>query len=150
MAAIADTKVMGGPQQSGRQGHAKSFPVWRWVILLAAAAYFFIPLWAALRFAGIGAFRSVLSQPGFASSLGLSARLAIITTVITIALDAADRRLRSPAATGGAPVWRLRRDRHRGRGRWLATRWLEGSGVRLENGVAVDAGCALNLRVRGG
>lgn len=86
MAAIADTKVMGGPQQSGRQGHAKSFPVWRWVILLAAAAYFFIPLWAALRFAGIGAFRSVLSQPGFASSLGLSARLAIITTVITIAL----------------------------------------------------------------
>ena len=31
----------------------RSFPVWRWVILLVAAIYFLIPLYAALRFAGL-------------------------------------------------------------------------------------------------
>ena len=63
-----------------------SFPVWRWVVLLLAAAFFLIPLWAALRFAGISAFGSVIGFSGFASSLGLSLRLAVITTVITIVL----------------------------------------------------------------
>jgi putative spermidine/putrescine transport system permease protein len=56
------------------------------VILLVAAVYFLIPLFAALRFAGIGAFGSVISESGFTSSLGLSVRLAVVTTVITIAL----------------------------------------------------------------
>jgi len=60
--------------------------VWRWVVLIVAAVYFLLPLWAALRFAGIGAFGSVISQPGFTSSLALSVRLAILTTLITIAL----------------------------------------------------------------
>ena len=60
--------------------------VWRWVVLLVAAAYFLLPLWAALRFAGMGAFGSVISEPGFTSSLALSVRLAVITTLITIAL----------------------------------------------------------------
>ena len=41
---------------------------------------------AALRFAGISAFGSVIGEAGFTSSLGLSVRLAVITTVITIAL----------------------------------------------------------------
>lgn len=60
--------------------------VWRWLILVLASVYFLIPLIAALRFAGIRSFASVISQPGFTSSLGLSVRLAIITTIITIAL----------------------------------------------------------------
>ena len=63
-----------------------TFLVWRWVVLLLAAAFFLIPLWAALRFAGISAFGSVIGFAGFASSLGLSLKLAIITTLITIAL----------------------------------------------------------------
>jgi putative spermidine/putrescine transport system permease protein len=60
--------------------------VWRWVVLLISGAFFLIPLLVALRFAGISAFGSVVSQSGFTSSLGLSVRLAIITTLVTIAL----------------------------------------------------------------
>ncbi len=60
--------------------------VWRWVILVLAGVYFLIPLFAALRFAGISAFGSVIGESGFTSSLGLSVRLAVITTLITIAL----------------------------------------------------------------
>jgi putative spermidine/putrescine transport system permease protein len=60
--------------------------VWRWVVLLVAAVYFLLPLWAALRFAGVSAFGSMISEPGFTSSLALSVRLAVITTLITIAL----------------------------------------------------------------
>jgi putative spermidine/putrescine transport system permease protein len=56
------------------------------VILILAAAYFLIPLAAALRFAGIKALGSVVSQAGFTDALWLSVRLAIVTTLITIAL----------------------------------------------------------------
>jgi putative spermidine/putrescine transport system permease protein len=48
--------------------------------------FFLLPLIVAFRFAGIKSFGAVLTQPGFASSLGLSLRLALITTVITIVL----------------------------------------------------------------
>ena len=56
------------------------------MVLIVTAVYFLLPLWAALRFAGIGAFGSVVSEAGFTSSLALSVRLAVITTVLTIAL----------------------------------------------------------------
>jgi putative spermidine/putrescine transport system permease protein len=56
------------------------------VILVLAGVYFLIPLIAAFRFSGIKAFGSVVSQSGFTAALGLSARLAVITTVITIVL----------------------------------------------------------------
>jgi putative spermidine/putrescine transport system permease protein len=69
-----------GPRQR------EPLPIWRWVILLLAGAFFLIPLLVAFRFAGIKAFGSVLSQSGFTSSLGLSVRLAIVTTLITVAL----------------------------------------------------------------
>jgi putative spermidine/putrescine transport system permease protein len=65
---------------------ARNGTVWRWVILIVAGVYFLIPLWAALRFAGISAFGSVIGEDGFTSSLGLSVRLAVVTTVITVAL----------------------------------------------------------------
>jgi putative spermidine/putrescine transport system permease protein len=67
-------------------GTRRSLPIWRWAILIVAGVYFLIPLWAALRFAGIKAFGSVLSQDGFTSSLGLSVRLAVVTTLVTILL----------------------------------------------------------------
>ena len=83
MAAIADTEA--APRTRG-QGPARSLPIWRWVILLVAAAYFLIPLWAALRFAGIKALGSVVTQAGFGDALWLSVRLAVVTTIITIVL----------------------------------------------------------------
>jgi putative spermidine/putrescine transport system permease protein len=74
------------PPRRSQTPKRESLPVWRWVILVLAGVYFLIPLIAAFRFAGISAFGSVISQSGFTSSLGLSARLAVIATVITIAL----------------------------------------------------------------
>ena len=87
MAAIARPREA-GPQEAGRQeaGPRRSYPVWRWVILIVAGVYFLVPLFAALRFAGITAFGSVISETGFTSSLGLSVRLAVVTTVVTIVL----------------------------------------------------------------
>ncbi|HTX83960.1 MAG TPA: ABC transporter permease [Streptosporangiaceae bacterium] len=64
----------------------RSFPVWRWAILLIAAAYFLIPLYAGFQFAGFKAFPDVFKQSGFVSAIGLSLRLAAITTVITLVL----------------------------------------------------------------
>jgi putative spermidine/putrescine transport system permease protein len=61
-------------------------PVWRWVILLIAAVYFLLPLYAALRFAGLHAFGSVFTQGGFGSSLWLSVKLAVVTWAITMLL----------------------------------------------------------------
>jgi putative spermidine/putrescine transport system permease protein len=61
-------------------------PVWRWIVLLLAGAFFLLPLLVAFRFAGIKSFGSVLSQSGFTSSLSLSVRLAIVTTLITVIL----------------------------------------------------------------
>ena len=74
MAAIADTEAAA---PAGRQRPDRSLPIWRWVILLAAGAYFLVPLWAALRFAGIKALGSVVTQAGFTDALWLSVRLEI-------------------------------------------------------------------------
>ena len=65
---------------------ARGNTVWRLVVLVVAGVYFLLPLWAALRFSGISAFGSVVGESGFGSSLGLSVRLAVVTTLITIAL----------------------------------------------------------------
>ena len=83
MAAIADTEAA---PRTRRQGPGQSRPIWRWVILLVAGVYFLIPLWAALRFAGIKALGSVVTQAGFGDALWLSIRLAVVTTIITIVL----------------------------------------------------------------
>ena len=89
MAAIAEPAVgrAASPRARGRRRSGSSAgTVWRWVILLVAGVYFLVPLIVALRFAGIKAFGSVVSETGFTSSLGLSVRLAVITTVITVVL----------------------------------------------------------------
>jgi putative spermidine/putrescine transport system permease protein len=62
------------------------FPVWRWVILLIAGVYFLLPLYAAIRFAGLKAFGSVFTQPDFGSSLWTSIQIAAMTWAITMAL----------------------------------------------------------------
>ena len=58
MAAVADVEAGAQTPASatGPAARRRSFPVWRWVILLVAAVYFLIPLYAALRFAGLKAF----------------------------------------------------------------------------------------------
>jgi putative spermidine/putrescine transport system permease protein len=85
MAALTRSPLAarGAPPGGSRR---RSLPVWRWVILLAAAGYFLVPLGGALRFAGVSAFGGVIDQPGFTTSLWLSVRLAVLTTAITLAL----------------------------------------------------------------
>lgn len=73
------------PASAPRRGRG-GFPVWRWAVLLLAALYFLLPLYGALRFSGFSAFGSVLGQAGFGTALWLSVRLAILTTLITLAL----------------------------------------------------------------
>jgi len=67
-------------------GQRRPRPVWRWLVLVVAGLYFLMPLYAAARFAGVKAYGSLLSEPGFTDALWLSVRLAIITTLITLAL----------------------------------------------------------------
>jgi len=87
---LGDGQVAGGQPRGGlprgRAGTRDGFTPWRWLILIVAGVYFLIPLYAAVRFAGWGSFGSVVHQSGFTSSLGLSVRLAAITTVITLVL----------------------------------------------------------------
>ena len=86
MAAVAETREVRARRRAARQGMAGSGTIWRWVVLVLAGAFFLLPLIVAFRFAGIKAFGSVVSETGFTSSLSLSVRLAIVTTVITIVL----------------------------------------------------------------
>ena len=92
MAAINDYATQGWFQRLRRMqsGDALSrsgkFPVWRWVILLIAGVYFLLPLYAAIRFAGVKAFGSVFTQPGFGSSLWVSVQIAAMTWAITMVL----------------------------------------------------------------
>jgi putative spermidine/putrescine transport system permease protein len=88
MAAV--TSVEAGAQTPApaarRAARRRSFPVWRWAILLIAAVYFLIPLYAALRFAGLKAFTEVVGYTGFSAAIELSLRLAVVTTILTLVL----------------------------------------------------------------
>jgi len=92
VAAVTESAVGRAASPRTRRGRGDGSPrasaatVWRWVVLLIAGLYFLVPLAVALRFAGIKSFGSVVSESGFTSALGLSVRLAIVTTVITIVL----------------------------------------------------------------
>lgn len=86
MAAIATTEAGAQAPAPAGQAQRRRYPVWRWVILLLAGAYFLIPLYAALRFAGAKAFPDIFKQSWFFSAIGLSLRLAVITTIITLVL----------------------------------------------------------------
>jgi|SRR5215469_5578084 len=90
MAAITeapDNRRASGRRPARRPDNSKRRPaVWRWAILVVAGVFFLLPLWGALRFSGISAFGGVISQAGFTAALWLSVRLAIVTTLITLAL----------------------------------------------------------------
>jgi putative spermidine/putrescine transport system permease protein len=87
MQAAVAASMNEGRSGSGRTSRRiKGATIWRWVILILAGVYFLLPLWSALRFAGTSAFGSLIGFAGFGSSLWLSVKLAIITTLITIAL----------------------------------------------------------------
>ena len=88
MAAVASvqTGAQAPSPTSRRTARRRSFPAWRWAILLVAAAYFLIPLYSALRFSGFKAFTKVTTYPQFGSAFALSLRLALIATVLTLVL----------------------------------------------------------------
>jgi putative spermidine/putrescine transport system permease protein len=88
MAAVAsvDTSAQAPSPTATSPAARRRYPVWRWAILLIAAVYFVIPLYAGFRFAGLKAFPDVFKQSGFISAIGLSLRLALITTVLTLLL----------------------------------------------------------------
>src|SRR3984957_2011641 len=84
--APAEGGEMAAINQAARSARSGKFPVWRWVILLVAGVYFLLPLYAAIRFAGVKAFGSVFTQPGFGSSLWVSIQISAMTWAITMAL----------------------------------------------------------------
>jgi putative spermidine/putrescine transport system permease protein len=88
MAAVAGIERAGqaAPAPARRATRRRSYPVWRWLILTAAGVYFAIPLYAALRFAGLASFGQVIHQVGFSDALTLSVKLAVVTTVLTLLL----------------------------------------------------------------
>ncbi len=82
-----------GPAARGRS-RWRSLRVWRFFVLAAAGTYFLLPLWAALRFSlaynGSGwsgeAYSGLFGQQGFSSAIWLSVQLAVVTTLVTLAL----------------------------------------------------------------
>jgi putative spermidine/putrescine transport system permease protein len=88
MAAVAEAGPASLPAgtSAGTPRARRSYPVWRWIILILAGLYFLIPLYAAFQFTGMSAFGQVFSQVGFSDALMLSLKLAVITTVLTLVL----------------------------------------------------------------
>jgi putative spermidine/putrescine transport system permease protein len=79
-------QVTANDTRKKRRGPRQRSAAWRWVVMLIAGIYFLLPLYAALRFAGLSGFGDVFTTPGFGSSLWLSIRLAAVTWIITMAL----------------------------------------------------------------
>jgi putative spermidine/putrescine transport system permease protein len=87
VAAVAREAVARPPAAAPRASRRRrSFPVWRWVILILTGAYFAIPLYAAIKFAGFSSFTKVTGQSGFSDALVLSVKLGVITTAATLVL----------------------------------------------------------------
>lgn len=72
----------------------KTLRWWRAVVLGLTAIFFLVPLYAAVRFCVVQAsggisfsvFTGILNQQGFTSAFGLSLRLALVTTLVTLTL----------------------------------------------------------------
>jgi putative spermidine/putrescine transport system permease protein len=100
MVAVTDTAPAAAvqlPRAAGRAPRVWSAVrsgAWRWVVLLAAAAFFVLPIVASLEFSlrgthgsyDLSSYRQIPSMPGFGSSLWLSVKLALMTVGITLAL----------------------------------------------------------------
>ena len=88
MAAVTEAPagLPAGTSADAQRARRRSYPVWRWIILIVAGLYFVIPLYAAFQFTGMKAFGQVFSQVGFSDAIILSIKLAVITTVLTLVL----------------------------------------------------------------
>jgi putative spermidine/putrescine transport system permease protein len=86
MAAVISDELADEAAAARAPGRRRPVPAWRWVILLLTGVYFLIPLYAALRFAGLASFDDVAHQTGFSDALILSLKLAVMTTGLTLAL----------------------------------------------------------------
>ncbi len=92
MAALTGTDTA-APRPDARPRRRRP-AVGRWLVLLVAAGYFIVPLWSAVRFtlrapgsgSALSAYTSIPSLPGFSHAIGLSLRLALITTVLVLAI----------------------------------------------------------------
>lgn len=84
------------PPAPGRSLRARvgRLRVGRTIVLAVAGVYFLVPLYAAVRFCVVqpgggvsfSVFTGILNQEGFTSAFGLSLRLALATTLVTLAL----------------------------------------------------------------
>ncbi|HTU05128.1 MAG TPA: ABC transporter permease subunit [Trebonia sp.] len=81
-----DLGIATAPPPAAARSRRRSFSGWRWAVMIIAGAYFLLPLYAALRFAGLSGFKDVFTTPGFGSSLWLSVQLAAVTWLITMLL----------------------------------------------------------------
>jgi len=86
MAAVTTERTPAAAPAGARPRRRGQAPAWRWAILLIAGLYFLLPLFAALRFAGLKAFGTVFTSPGFVPALWLSVRLAAVTWIVSMAL----------------------------------------------------------------
>ncbi|HYA50158.1 MAG TPA: hypothetical protein VEG33_03210, partial [Streptosporangiaceae bacterium] len=68
MAAVISDELADEAAAARAPGGRRAVPVWRWVILLLTGVYFLIPLYAALRFAGLASFDDVAHQTGFSDA----------------------------------------------------------------------------------
>lgn len=92
MAALTGTDTA-APRPDARPRRRRP-TVGRWLVLLVAAGYFIVPLGSAVRFtlrapgsgSALSAYTSIPSLPGFSHAIGLSLRLALITTVLVLAI----------------------------------------------------------------
>lgn len=95
VAELAGEEVAGVPEELDTPPRRRWRPrVTRSIVLAFAAAYFLIPLYAGLRFSfendnnqtSLSTVTSITSQPGLSDAFWLSTRLAIVATVIGLAL----------------------------------------------------------------
>jgi putative spermidine/putrescine transport system permease protein len=86
MAAVTAKPAQAPAPVRASRPRRRSGSAWRWVILVIAGLYFLLPLYAALRFAGLKAFGTVFTSPGFVPSLWLSLRLAVVTWLVSMVL----------------------------------------------------------------
>lgn len=92
MVAVADVAV--APRKPSRRGRGRNIAWGRWIVLAVVGLYFLLPLYAAFEFAtetadggfSFEVFEGIGGQPGFVDAFLLSLRLALVTTVITMAL----------------------------------------------------------------
>ena len=88
MATLTSAAGQAVSPDSSKKRHRRrdTCSIWRWVVMIIAGIYFLVPLYAALRFAGLSGFKDVFTTPGFGSSLWLSIRLAAVTWIVSMLL----------------------------------------------------------------